>query len=138
MPVYRANGFYLMRLPLGGGEWEWRLAEVKDGIVTILGITHSVMTTNDWFPHHFGPKIEPPGDANTYSGTDPMSTDASLTPEMAIERLAERLYETMEHLDPVSDEAIAWGSLNDRRRDFYCLCIEALLERRDLIRRVTP
>jgi hypothetical protein len=42
-------------------------------------------------------------------------------------QLAQRLFETMERLDP-SPEETAWNGLSDREREFYRLCVDALVE----------
>lgn len=52
--------------------------------------------------------------------------------DAAIEKLSERLYETMEHLDP-SQEGIIWTALPDLERDFYRACVRALVRERDLL-----
>lgn len=53
---------------------------------------------------------------------------------LAIEmKLAERLYETMEHLDPSSD--LPWDALTDRQREFYRLCVDALVEDGEQLKR---
>lgn len=50
-------------------------------------------------------------------------------------RLAKRLYETMEYLDPEADEAVSWADLGDRQREFYRLLILHLFsEREDVLR----
>jgi hypothetical protein len=43
--------------------------------------------------------------------------------------LARILYESMEHLDP--QEGQAWDALGDSDREYFCLCIRALLCHRD-------
>ena len=45
--------------------------------------------------------------------------------EAAVERLANRLHDKMEHLDPTEDGE--WACLPDRKREFYRLCVEDLL-----------
>ena len=54
-----------------------------------------------------------------------------LPPEDPVERLARVLHAKMEHLDPTDDPD--WESLTEQQREFYRLCIEALLRRRDLL-----
>jgi hypothetical protein len=51
---------------------------------------------------------------------------APLSQDAAIDRLAHRLREKLEHLDPSLD-AVEWESLSERQRDFYRLCIEDVL-----------
>ena len=41
------------------------------------------------------------------------------------ERFSSLLFETMEHLDPSDDRA--WTALEERERDFYRNCVDALL-----------
>jgi hypothetical protein len=51
----------------------------------------------------------------------------------ALWRLAERLYEKMEHLDP--SDGGEWSELTDLERDLYYFSIKAvLLERGDVLR----
>jgi hypothetical protein len=38
----------------------------------------------------------------------------------------------MEHLDP-TESGGDWERLSDREREFYCLCVEAILDERYLI-----
>lgn len=42
-----------------------------------------------------------------------------------IDRLAERLYARMEHLDPSS--GLTWTDLNDHEREFYRTCVETIV-----------
>ena len=56
------------------------------------------------------------------------------TSEAAIERLAVRLHDRMEHLDPTLN-ASAWNNLSDHEKEFYRLCIEDLLMDNQLILR---
>lgn len=52
--------------------------------------------------------------------------------EAALWRLAERLYEKMEHLDPSGSE---WNGLDDAGRRYYYFAIKAvLLEHGDVLR----
>lgn len=55
------------------------------------------------------------------------------TRDEAIEALARILYETEEHLDPDLDDFVEWVALPERDREFYCLCISALLNHRSLL-----
>lgn len=48
-------------------------------------------------------------------------------------KLAKRLHETMEHLDPSSDAS--WDALSEREREFYRLCVDALIEDGDSVRK---
>ena len=50
----------------------------------------------------------------------------------AIVELARRLHWKMEHLDP-SDTDSGWVNLTDREREFYCLCVKAILDDRSLV-----
>lgn len=45
----------------------------------------------------------------------------------AFNRLARRLYEEMERLDPGAGEYIEWARLAERRREFYRLAIEGIV-----------
>jgi hypothetical protein len=45
-----------------------------------------------------------------------------------LSRLAHKLYDTMEHLDPTPDAPPGWENLSSRDQDFYKLCIEAVFE----------
>ena len=45
--------------------------------------------------------------------------------------LARVLFETMEHLDPQEDRP--WEDLREDEREYFCLCVRALLCRYDLI-----
>ncbi len=47
--------------------------------------------------------------------------------------LAERLFDAMEGLDP--SDGSTWGELSRRRRDFYRLSVEGLLEDENLLTR---
>jgi hypothetical protein len=52
-------------------------------------------------------------------------------PENKAVALAQRLYETMQRLDPPSDPSaplLAWDDITDRERQFYVLCVEDLLD----------
>jgi hypothetical protein len=51
--------------------------------------------------------------------------EAPITPEQAIDRLAERLYWNMERLDPGIDSP-EWAGLSDRQHRFYRLLVEDL------------
>lgn len=51
----------------------------------------------------------------------------------AEERLARRLYERMEHLDP-SLEEVAWDDLLAREKDLYILCVRSLFQERSLVK----
>ncbi len=57
--------------------------------------------------------------------------DSKSAADEAINLLAQRLYETMERLDP-SDER-EWAALSSRERRFYELCVSAILEERELV-----
>ncbi len=46
----------------------------------------------------------------------------------AIDALARRLHWKMEHLDPTDE--YDWEKLSDRKREFYCISVESLLEER--------
>lgn len=59
--------------------------------------------------------------------------EVETAPAIAWERLAEVLHWKMEHLDP-SDEGLSWAELDENDKDYYRLCIEAILVRRDLLR----
>lgn len=54
-----------------------------------------------------------------------------LTPDEAVEKLAERLFEKMEHLDPVGEPP--WAALSEDERDFYRFSVQALICERALI-----
>lgn len=54
------------------------------------------------------------------------------TSRASIERLAIRLHDRMEHLDPTLNGS-KWGDLSDHEREFYRLCIEDLLMDEELI-----
>jgi hypothetical protein len=54
--------------------------------------------------------------------------------ESAIEQLAKRLLAEMEHLDPTA-EGPHWHAIPDRYRTYCELCVEALLEDRNLVMR---
>ena len=45
--------------------------------------------------------------------------------EILVERLAARLHERMEHLDPSG--ALPWGNLADADPEFYRACAESML-----------
>lgn len=45
-----------------------------------------------------------------------------------IERLAKRLREKMEHLDPTDTGELTWEALREPDRAFYRLCVEAVLQ----------
>jgi hypothetical protein len=63
------------------------------------------------------------------------TTTADARRDAAIFQLARRLYETMEHLDPLTNEPMVnWADLTNRQRDFYRLCICSLLERDAVVR----
>ena len=50
--------------------------------------------------------------------------------------LAQKLYETMERLDPptAAEERVpAWAEIEDRSREFYVSCVEALIVERTTI-----
>ena len=51
-------------------------------------------------------------------------------------KLARVLYEEMEHLDPSGDDYIPWDCLSQREVEFYCLCIESIFEKSDLVLRL--
>jgi hypothetical protein len=53
------------------------------------------------------------------------------TKERALEKLARGLYEEEIKLDPGGDPP--WDQLTDRERQFYGLCVEAVLSRRTLV-----
>lgn len=48
-----------------------------------------------------------------------------------LEKLARRLHDKAEHLDPTDDDL--WDAMSEDRRDFYRLCIEWLLLEPELI-----
>ena len=61
-----------------------------------------------------------------------MADRPALEENEAIDRLAQRLYWKMEHLDP--SEEPDWEKLNDWDKDNYRLCVEAVvLDERDLV-----
>jgi hypothetical protein len=50
------------------------------------------------------------------------------TAEFALARV---LYETMEHLDP--QEGRHWDDFQEDEREYFCLCVRALIRRYDLM-----
>ena len=58
--------------------------------------------------------------------------DGETMADEAIERLAERLHATMEHLEPTTDPE--WGLLTERQKDFYRLCVRDILKTAKLLR----
>ncbi len=55
------------------------------------------------------------------------------TRDAALRRLAKRLHEKMEHLDP--DDGAEWDDLTPLERDYYYFSLKAvLLERADVLR----
>ena len=57
-----------------------------------------------------------------------MVADRPTTTEDALDVLGRVLYEKMETLDPNSAvEMVPWDKLNERDRDFYRLCVSAVL-----------
>jgi hypothetical protein len=58
--------------------------------------------------------------------------NAPLSREAAIDGLAEILHWKMDHLDP--GEYPAWSELDEDGRDYYRLCIEAILAATPLIK----
>lgn len=48
--------------------------------------------------------------------------------------LGRRLYETIERLDPSPVSTPAWDTLSDGDREFYRLCVDALVEHGDALR----
>lgn len=57
-----------------------------------------------------------------------------ISEEAAISLLAERLRWKMEHLDPTDDWERDWSALTERQRDFYALCVRAILVEADAVR----
>jgi hypothetical protein len=54
-----------------------------------------------------------------------MSAPSALT-DIVVDRIARRLCETMEHLDPIDKN---WDTLDEHDRDFYRVCVrEVILE----------
>lgn len=52
----------------------------------------------------------------------------------ALEELAKELFFIMEKLDPTDDpSAYNWGSISDRDREFFRICVKRLLHRRELL-----
>lgn len=58
-----------------------------------------------------------------------------LMPAPPRERLAQRLYETMERLAPGHSSYVDWRDLSQWHQDLYLNCIDVLLDEGDLIRR---
>lgn len=51
-----------------------------------------------------------------------------------VDELARYLYETMERLDPLTPEYVAWERLSDSERDYFRECILALMNRKSLVK----
>lgn len=51
----------------------------------------------------------------------------------AIEVLAQTLFAKMERLDPTEDGDKGWSDLTDHQRDFYRLCVKAILAEREVV-----
>jgi hypothetical protein len=51
----------------------------------------------------------------------------------AVETLAEALFLKMEHLEPTEDGGSGWGGLSERQREFYRLCVKAILVEREAV-----
>ncbi len=51
-----------------------------------------------------------------------------------VKRLARILYEKMEHLDPGSCGGESWDELSPHARDYYALCVEAMVEQGPVLR----
>ncbi len=56
----------------------------------------------------------------------------ALCSDPALEGLAKRLFEKMNHLDPGEDES--WEEVSECDRHFYRACIEAILMEPELVR----
>jgi hypothetical protein len=63
--------------------------------------------------------------------SSPTPRDRPLSTEEATWELAKRLHWKMEHLDP--SDGPAWDDLRDEERDFYRLCIRAILDDQTLL-----
>ena len=59
-----------------------------------------------------------------------MATPDDIDTEKAVWSLARRLHWKMEHLDPT--DRPGWAALTERERDFYRLCVEAILDEKRL------
>jgi hypothetical protein len=57
---------------------------------------------------------------------------APLSREEAIRELARTLHSKMEHLDP--SDGPEWEALTERQREFYTLCVKAVLFEGELVR----
>jgi len=57
---------------------------------------------------------------------------ASPCPDSALEGIAERLFEKMNHLDPGEDES--WEKLSEGDKHFYRACVESILMEPELVR----
>jgi hypothetical protein len=55
-------------------------------------------------------------------------------PPSDLERLARALYWKMEHLDPSA--SADWEDLTSREKEFYCLCVQHLMQHENEIRRL--
>jgi hypothetical protein len=53
--------------------------------------------------------------------------------ETAYEELAKTLRWKIEHLDPSGDWEVPWPELSEHKRDFFRLCVKAVLRDRALV-----
>jgi hypothetical protein len=67
--------------------------------------------------------MTPPVDSATHCERDDDSDNCGID-DATVNKLAKRLCETMEHLDPVGT---IWDNLGDSDRAFYRVCVEAIL-----------
>jgi hypothetical protein len=69
-----------------------------------------------------------------------MARIANAATDEAVEKLAKTLVTEMEGLDPTEDwdwslsPELNWERLDERRKAFYRLCVEALLSKEDWVR----
>jgi hypothetical protein len=79
--------------------------------------------------------MAPPVDSATHCERDDTAENCGIENaterQRAIEVLSEALFWKMEHLDPSDEES--WDTLADRRKEFYRLCIKAVLLERNAV-----